>query len=403
MQRSLFSVAFSKEWGRQMRIITGPRQCGKTTLAKQKLEADQTSVLYYLWDLRSVRERYKANELFFTQDSPPVPGVKQWVCFDEIHKIPKWKNVLKGVFDSTVDHYQFIITGSAKLNIFKKAGDSLAGRYFTFHLYPLGLWELSPIGDATVVSSQASTFILEQMNRNPVASETLTQLLEFGGFPDPFLQQSSAYYATWKRDYMDVVIKEDIGSLTRIIDKENLHDVYNLLPDLAGSPISESSIASHLQLTSPTIKNYLRRLDDFYLAFKVHPYSKNIKRAILKAPKCYLYDWGRIEDPGKRFENFMAVQISARLSLWQEKSGDVYSLFYIRTKLKEETDFLILKNKKPWLMVEAKLSDGSIEGHQFKIQSQLGNIPFVQVSREEGIAKLETKNATRLSASRFLA
>ena len=117
LERHLYPIAFSPKWGRQMRFITGPRQSGKTTLPKPMLEREDCAKLYYLWDLRSVRNRYKASQLFFTQDQPPG-SKKSWVCFDEIHKIPKWKNALKAIFDSAEEHYQFVITGSAKFNIF---------------------------------------------------------------------------------------------------------------------------------------------------------------------------------------------------------------------------------------------------------------------------------------------
>ena len=135
IKRNLNDIAFSSQWGRQMRFITGPRQVGKTTLARQKLHDEKSEALYYLWDLRSVRQRYKEHELFFTEDALD-PARKLWICFDEIHKMPKWKNILKAAFDETSDQYQFIVTGSAKLDIVRRAGDSLAGRYFTFHLLP---------------------------------------------------------------------------------------------------------------------------------------------------------------------------------------------------------------------------------------------------------------------------
>lgn len=388
-----------------MRFITGPRQCGKTTLARQKLERENALRSYYLWDLRDVRDRYKANQLFFTADTPPVQGHKQWVCFDEIHKIPGWKNALKAIFDETQDRYQFIVTGSAKLNILKKAGDSLAGRYFSFQLFPLGLWEICPSkNDPSYPPTSAVQFIEERMASTVNGTvEGVNQLIEYGGFPEPFTQQSKAFCATWSRDYLDTVVKEDIGALTRIVEKERLVDLYNLLPEMTGNPLSESSLVSHLELSNPTVKNHLRRLEDFFLAFKVHPYSKNIKRSLLKAPKCFLLDWTKIEDPGTRFENFMAVQLAARLRLWQERSGDEFGLFYLRNKQKQETDFLILRNRKPWMMVEAKLADGSIESHHFEFQKQLGGIPLVQVCRQSGAASLQASSAFRLSADKLLA
>lgn len=402
LERALYNIAFSREWGRQMRFITGPRQSGKTTLAKLKLKRENSEELYYLWDLRAIRNRYKENQVFFTEDKPPSRQ-KQWVCFDEIHKIPKWKNALKAIFDSMSEHYQFVITGSAKFDIRKKAGDSLSGRYFTFHLFPLSLAELSRSENTSSINAKTGRdFVQQKLDSRGAHQGVLSQLLEFSGFPEPFLRQSKAFHAKWAQDYTDTVIKEDIGALTRIIDKEHLYDLYNLLPEMVGNPISESSLASHLEISNPTIKRYLRRLEDFYLAFKVHPYSKNIKRSLLKASKCYLYDWTRIKDGGKRFENYVAVELVTQINLWQDTSGDKYALFYIRDKEKQETDFIILQNDKPWLLVEAKLADGPISGHHYRTQSMLHGIPLVQVCREEGICKLARKSSYRISASRFL-
>ena len=198
--RNLYNIAFSDQWGRQMRFITGPRQVGKTTIARQKLSDEKSEPLYYLWDLRSIRQRYKANELFFTADAMDASR-KLWVCFDEIHKMPKWKNILKAAFDETSDQYQFIVTGSAKLNITKRAGDSLAGRYFTFHLMPLTLNEVHSDRSARVEAPEiAGNFIQMALDALPVSQKSIEQLLEFSGFPDPFLRQSRAFHKKWARE-----------------------------------------------------------------------------------------------------------------------------------------------------------------------------------------------------------
>ena len=402
VERALYSIAFSSVWGRQMRFITGPRQSGKTTLAKYKLKEANADHLYYLWDQRSVRNRYKENELFFTEDGPPQ-SYKQWVCFDEIHKMPKWKNILKGIFDSSFEQYYFIVTGSAKLDIFRRAGDSLSGRYFTFHLFPLSICEFYLRKNSLSIPQKALDFIQEKVSSSRNAKETLSSLMEYGGFPEPFLRQSKVFLSKWSQDYLDTVIREDIGTLTRIIDREYLYDLYILLPQMVGSPLSESSLASHLELSHPTVKNYLRRLEDFYLAFKIHPYSKNIKRSLLKAPKCYLYDWTHIKDPGKRFENYVAVELLAQTTLWTDAGENAFELFYIRNKQQEETDFLILKDKIPWLLIEVKLSDGALASHHHKTRAMLGNIPLVQLCLQEAVCKLEGKDVYRICASRFLA
>ena len=403
IKRNLYDIAFSSIWGRQMRFITGPRQVGKTTLARQKLHDEKSEALYYLWDLRSVREKYKEHELFFTEDALD-PARKLWVCFDEIHKMPKWKNIIKGVFDETSDRYQFIVTGSAKLNIVKRAGDSLAGRYFTFHLLHLTLDEVcsaSPV--QTEIPELAQDFVDTAIDTTPAPQEALVQLLAYSGFPEPFLAQSHPFHNKWARDYLETVIREDIGALTRIIDREYIFDLYNLLPEMVGSPVSQSSLASHLQISPATVKNYLRRLEDFYLTFSIRPYSRNIKRSLLKSGKYYLYDWTRINNEGSRFENYVACELKSLLSLWKDASGEDFSLFYIRNKQKQETDFLIVRGGVPWLLVEAKLTDGSVDRHHFETIKALSDIPFIQVCQQPNVASMEKRNVYRISANRLFA
>lgn len=400
INRRMGPIAFDQEWGRQMRFITGPRQCGKTTLARQKLDLEKTSGLYYLWDRRDVRERYKNNELFFTEDTLPIGG-PLWVCFDEIHKYPKWKNVLKAIFDSTQEKYRFIITGSAKFDMFKRAGDSLAGRYFTFHLFPLSIGELEGASNSHPPNENPVSFVESRMAASPFPEEGLEKLLHFSGFPEPFLHGTTRFMARWSQDYLDRVVSEDIGALTRIIDREYLIDLYRLIPEMVGSPLSVASLAGHIELSPQTIKNHLRRMEDFYLLFRIQPYAKNIKRSLLKAPKVYLFDWTRVPDPGLRYENWMACELLSLTRYWEESMGIPFRLHYIRTKDREETDFLILRQNKPWFLVESKLSDGSVASHHLATQSQLGGIPFVQVCRQKGVASLAGKNAYRISASRF--
>jgi len=326
------------------------------------------------------------------------------VCFDEIHKLPKWKNILKGVFDETETHYQFIVTGSAKIDISKKAGDSLSGRYFTFHLFPLTLREV--IGKPSLDQRKdetAENFVISKFDLSLKTDKALDDLLVYGGFPEPFLQHSQIFQNKWSSDYLDRVINEDIGSLTRIVDRDKLHDLYQLLPEMVGSPISENSLATHLETNPPTIKNYLKRLEDFYLSFRVIPYTRNIKRSLLKAAKWYLYDWTRITDTSKRFENYIAVELKTLLSLWSDSTGMDYALCYIRTKDKKETDFLILKQDKPWLLIEVKLSASPLEAHHYSTSQSLGHIPIVQLCHEKNIAAQHKNNVFHISASRFLA
>ena len=242
-----------------------------------------------MWDLRKVREKHKENELFFTQDGMGSRSKKLRVCFDEIHKMPKWKNILKGVFDEAGDRYHFIVTGSAKLDVKKRSGDSLAGRFFTFHLLPLALREIELKNRGHNIdlagTNSALSFIESKLDSPAAPRDSLLCLLEFSGFPEPFLKQAKAFHRKWTKDYLDTVIREDIGTRTRIVDREYIFDLYSLLPEHIGSPLSQSSMASHLQISPATVKGYLRRLEDFFLVFSLRPWSKNIKRSLIKAKK----------------------------------------------------------------------------------------------------------------------
>ena len=292
-----------------------------------------------------------------------------------------------------------------ELNITKRAGDSLVVViFFTFHLMPLTLNEVHSDRSVQVEAPEiAGNFIQMALDALPASQKSIEQLLEFSGFPDPFLRQSRAFHKKWARDYVDTVIREDIGALTRIVDREYIFELYNLLPEMVGNPLSQSSLASHIQISPATVKNYLRRLEDFYLVFSIRPYSKNIKRSLLKVGKYYLYDWTRINNKGTQFENYVACELKSRLMLWGDATGDDFSLFYIRNKQKQETDFLVIRNDSPWLLVESKLTDGPIERHHLENMSALHNVPFVQVCLEPGIASMQKRNAYRISACRLFA
>jgi predicted AAA+ superfamily ATPase len=312
--------------------------------------------------------------------------------------MPQWKNILKGIYDETSDRYRFIVTGSARLNLVRRAGDSLAGRYAAFVLSPLTLAEVA--GDPL---SGFDDWLQTLRDRPQAPSDAVEQLLRFGGFPEPFLKASQAFHGKWENDYADAVVREDIGSLTRIVERENVVALLDLLPEAVGSPVSYSSLGAHLQISPVTAKDYLRRLQDFYCAYAIHPYARNIKRAILKAPKFYLMDWSRIADPAKRFENYVASELSARVRHWTDSSGVPHSLWYIRTKEAKETDFVVCRHGKPILLVESKLSDGVIESHHLATANVLGKIPLLQVCAEHGILSMESRNAFRVSAGRLFA
>lgn len=406
IKRHVESIAFSDEFGRQMRFIAGPRQTGKTTIAKDWLAGAEMLDFYYNWDTRQVKDLYRKDPYFFESKLYEFfhNGVLPWIVFDEIHKMPKWKNILKDFFDKFDGCAKFAVTGSARLDTFRKSGDSLAGRYFMFRLFPLVLSEVC--GSEPVLISETSSagdFLYSRINRSGYKQEGFEQLLEFGGFPEPFIKADSRFHKRWQRDYLDRLIYEDMRDLTRIIDLENAVSFMYLLPERTGSLLSLNSVSRDIGASYSAVKNCLSGLEKVYAVFLVPPYSKKISRSIKKEKKAYFFDWTRCGSRAARFENYVAVELNAIVGLWNDCGIGEFALNFVRTKDGKETDFLILKNGHPWLMFEVKLAQSAAAAHHYKHAELLGNIPFVQIVAETNILKKQGPDFIVVSASKFFA
>lgn len=403
IERHLKEICFSSDFGRQMRFVAGPRQVGKTTLAKTFLSRSQMREGYYNWDLRKIRDRYRKDPYFFETYLYDFEGERPlWICFDEIHKMPKWKNILKDYFDRFEKECRFIITGSARLDWFRKSGDSLAGRYFLFRLFPFSLAEVSrrkPI--AVDDECSATEFIERKLSTLVYESAFLEQLLNYSGFPEPCSKAKSTFHRRWQRDMVDRLVREDIRDLTRIVDVENVAMVMSLLPERVGSPLSLNAIREDVGISYTAIKNCVSALQLAYALFLVPPYSTRISRAVKKEKKGYFFDWTRCSDMPKCFENYVAVELKSMTARWNDQGLGLYELFFIRTRDGKETDFLITKDRNPWCLFEVKSKDGAIDRHHYKHAGLLGGIPVVQICLEERVLKKTGENGIRVSASRF--
>src|SRR3989338_5727459 len=271
LKRFIEESAFSDRFQRQMRFIAGPRQTGKTPIARRQLEASGCSVFYFNWDKKEVRNRYHREPDFLAAEMLKMPGEKPcWVCFDEIHKRTGWKNTLKDFFDTYEKKVRFIITGSARLDMFRKAGDSLAGRYFLFKLNPLMLAEVLRKSVSEVMPEEdAGAFLKKMVAGKQEKQKEFEQLLEFGGFPEPFLAADPLFSKKWKEDYFERVVKEDLRDLSRIHDLEKVLDLIFLLPERIGSPLSVNSLREDLEVNFQTAKNYLKYLVLTYVLFEM--------------------------------------------------------------------------------------------------------------------------------------
>jgi len=347
---------------RQMLFFIGPRQGGKTTVSLMARELTDRFT-YLNWDnldhravilkgTASVADYIGLNKL-----SSKIPVV----VFDELHKYGKWKIFLKGFFDVNKGKVHIIVTGSSRLDAYRKGGDSLMGRYFPYRLHPLSLAELHRV----VLSDN-------EIHKPESHPQDLQKLWEYGGFPEPFLKQNNRFLNRWKSLRQRQLVKEDIRDLSRIQELGQIEILVEILKYKSGQLVNYTTFASKVGVSVDTIRRWLKTLQSFFYCFNLQPWSKNVPRSLLKEPKIYLWDWTSVVTEGERFENLVACHLLKAVHLWTDRGLGDYDLWFIRDKEKREVDFLVTRDKKPWFLVEVKLSEkDNISKNLFYFQEKL--------------------------------
>ena len=315
---------------KKMVFLTGPRQSGKTTLVTDLLK--NLPGIYLNWDDQDHRKQILKRE-WSDEDT--------YIALDEIHKFSRWKNFLKGTYDTQKSKHRFIVTGSAKLDIYKKGQDSMLGRFFSWRVHPLCLAEL-------------------KHQFKSADEKNLDKLMSLGGFPEPFFEGKEVFAKRWRKEKLKLVFRQDIQELESIKDISLLELFYQAIIERVSSELVVSNLARDLEIAPKTAKSWLNVLEKTYALFVVRPYGKGIAKAISKTPKVYLYDNGEVGgDEGAKFENLVASHLYKRIQFLEDLYGDKYELNYLRDKTGHEIDFVILKNNKPACLIEAKLNDGT--------------------------------------------
>jgi len=310
---------------RKMVFVAGPRQVGKTTLAKSLPGAAEG---YLNWDVAEQRERILRRQL---------PVGKLWI-FDEIHKYRSWRGFLKGIFDGRPRGQRILVTGSARLDYYRYGGDSLQGRYHMLRLHPFSVAELG-------------------MRK----SDELLQLLTLGGFPEPFLSGSEVQSRRWSREYRHLLVREEIASLERIADLGNLELLVLRLPELVGSPLSINSLREDLQVSHKAVANWLDVLERLYVVFRLPPFAAPRIRAVKKEQKHYHLDWSVVTSEGPRFENLVAAHLLKWVHYQQDVFGKDLELRYFRDTDGREVDFVVVEHNRPLLLLECKWADAEAD------------------------------------------
>ena len=353
----------------KMVFVGGARQVGKTTFAVNIVAEKFKNSAYYNWDHRSDRKQIIKSDW---------PGNAELIILDEIHKYKNWKNLIKGEYDKLKHKYKFLITGSARLDIYRRGGDSLQGRYHYYRLHPFSLAELL---DKT---NKIKTFKEIQLADKYHKSE-FDSLFEFGGFPEPLLKKSPRFLRRWHNEKIERMFREDITDIEQIRDLGSMKLLSDILPEKVGSLLSINSIREDLEVSHRAVSNWLNILEIFYYHFRIYPFTRKIIRSIKKEPKLYLWDWSEVENPSTRFENLIAVHLLKLCHYLYDYEGYKAELYFLRNVDKKEVDFLVTIDKKPWFVVETKLSDKGTSKSLFYYKERL-KIPFVyQVMRESGI------------------
>jgi uncharacterized protein len=308
----------------KMVFIGGPRQVGKTTLALSYLpDGSQTHSAYLNLDNVKKRVALLRGEL---------PQDESMLIFDEIHKYAQWRNLVKGFYDTSKKDIQFLLTGSARLDYYRKGGDSLQGRYFYYRLHPLSLMELN-----------------RQANQND-----LSTLLKFGGFPEPFIRGNERFWRRWQRERLQRVIYDDIRDLEHVREISLMELLAAELPNRVGAPLSIRNLRILLQIAPDTCNRWVSIFDQMYYSFRISPYGAPKIRAVKKEQKLYLWDWSVLEEIGYRFENLVACQLLKYCHLKEDTEGFNMELRFIRDTDKREIDFVVIQDKKPLFAVECK-------------------------------------------------
>ena len=365
---------------KSMIFLVGPRQAGKTTLA-QIISDSFTNNLYFNWDIAEHRTNFMQNPIFFEEiehkdSSTPL------IIFDEIHKYKDWKNYLKGVYDQFHGKYQFLVSGSGRLDLYQKGGDSLAGRYFLFHLWPFTISELGKR------NREIGLFLKDPlqigMEHTDELKEIWLRLAQLSGFPEPYLSGRMTTYRRWSNIYSQQLIREDIRDLTGVKSVVDIEMLYFLLPSKVGSPISVPSLSHDLRVSYNSVRSWLSVFERFFLCFSIGPWTLRIARAIQKERKVYLWDAPRIKEPAARFENMVALELYRAVTAWNDMGHGTFSLHFIKNKEQQEVDFLIANEGEPLVLIEAKLSDTEPSPALKKFQGVLKKPAIQLVEESEG-------------------
>ena len=340
-----------------MAFVSGPRQVGKTTSCRN------CSDKYLSWEiledqrviLKGPTHLAESLELNRPREKQPV------VVLDEFHKYSKWKNFLKGFFDGFGTQARIMVTGSSRLDIFRKGGDSLMGRYFLYRMHPFSVGEIArtEVRDQAIVPPR----LIDEVEWDA--------LWKFGGFPEPFLNRNPRFSQKWRSLRLQQLTKEDLREMTQVQELGSLEVMIQILSERSGQQIVYSNLAQEVNVSVDTIKNWFIILERMHYGFLLRPWFKSVANSLRKEPKWFLRDWSGIQDSGQRAETFIGCHLLKATEGWSDLGLGQFELRYLRTKQKKEVDFLVVRDGNPWFLVEVKNANRNLSPSLETFQQQI--------------------------------
>ena len=348
---------------RQMAFVSGPRQVGKTTTCRRHADGHAD------WDNLDDRAQILAGPARLVErlgldrltTHPPV------ALFDELHKYPRWKQLLKGFFDTYADRVRIIVTGSSRMDIYRRGGDSLMGRYFPYRMHPFSVAETlhQDLPDPGRLIRPCGK----------IRQTDFDALWKHGGYPEPYIRRDSRFTNRWQSMRLQQLLRGDVRDLTNIRQIDQLEMLVAMLSARSARQLIYSNLARDVQVTVDTARRWIDALSGFHLGFRVRPWFKNVSRSLRKEPKWFLRDWAGIEDAGDRAETFVACHLLKAVEGWTDLGYGKFQLAYLRDKHQREVDFAVIRDAKPWFLVEVKQRGDAVGDALGYFQEQTG-APF---------------------------
>ncbi len=333
---------------RQMAFVSGPRQVGKTTTCRNHADT------YVNWDNIDHREQILAGpaSLFDRLNLNRLSKTTPVALFDELHKYPRWKQFLKGFFDTYADQVRITVTGSSRMDVYRRGGDSLMGRYFLYRMHPFSVAETlhQDLPDATQIVRPSKK----------VKATDFDALWLHGGYPEPFLKRDLRFSRRWQSLRLEQLVREDIRDLTQVQQIDQLELLAKLLTNRSSHQLIYGNLAKEIRVSIDTIRRWVNVLRDLHLGFLIRPWFKNVSRSLRKEPKWFLRDWASIKDVGDKAETFVGCHLLKAVDGWNDMGLGTFELSYLRNKEKQEVDFLVARDDKPWFLAEVKHHEESI-------------------------------------------